>query len=307
MGNGGQAMSGAMYKKVRIALWVILLANILAALVKIAIGLTSKSGSVTADGLHSISDGASNVIGLIGIFLAAKPSDESHPYGHQKFEFVASLFVGFMLITMAFSIISEAVTRILHPVVPEATPLHALLIIGTIALNIAISVVEYRLGKKWRSSILVADSIHTRSDIFVSAVVLLGLIGIRLGIPAWIDGVISLGVAGAILFAAWEIISSCVKVLTDGATVDRRIVHEIAISVPGVSSVHQIRSRGTPTGIYIDMHVIVNPAESVEKGHEISHALEKTLRERFGPDTQVLAHIETNEYEETASDPGKAA
>ncbi len=300
-------MSKAMYQNIQITLWVILVANLLVAFAKIAVGLASNSGSVTADGLHSITDGASNVIGLIGIWLCSRPSDETHPYGHQKFEFVASLFVGFMLISMAFGIISQAVKQFVNPVVPETTPLHILVIGATIVSNITISAIEYRLGKKWKSMLLVADSIHTRSDILVSAVVLLGLLGMRSGIPAWLDGVVSLGVSGAILISAWEIISSCVKVLTDGAAVDCRAVREIVIAVPGVSSVHKIRSRGTPTGIYIDMHVIVDPADSIERGHEISHALEETLRGRFGPETQVLAHIEPDHYTTKRNGPGMAA
>src|SRR5690606_22934806 len=125
-----------------------------------------KSASMTADGFHSLSDGSSNIVGLIGIHFASKPEDESHPYGHNKFETLAALFISFMLFLASGKIILGAFERINNPIIPEVTIESLLVLIFTLIVNIVVSLVEYRKGKELNSQILISDSMHTRSDIY---------------------------------------------------------------------------------------------------------------------------------------------
>src|SRR5690554_2303257 len=170
------------YKKVQGILFVILLANLIVAALKIFIGSIIKSASMTADGFHSLSDGSSNIVGLIGIHFASKPEDESHPYGHNKFETLAGLFISFMLFLAGGKVVLGAIERFKEPIIPEITIESILVLIFTLIVNIVVSVTEYKKGKELNSQILIPDSMHTRSDIYVSLVVLATLIGIKLGL-----------------------------------------------------------------------------------------------------------------------------
>lgn len=283
------------YNAVKRVLWIILIANLAVAAIKTGVGIACGSQSMVADGIHSFADGASNVVGLIGIWLASKPRDAKHPYGHGKYEILASLFIGVMLAAMSIRIMSRAVCSFSSSEAPEIGTPDALLMVLTILINTVVAVTEYRCGKKLGSTILVTDSLHTRGDILISCAVLLGLLAIRLGIPPWVDGVMSILVALAVQISAWQIIRSCVDVLVDSAAVDSAEVKELLMTAPGVQDVHQVRSRGEVSHVFIDLHVIVSPQENTVSLHGLSHKLETMLREHFGADTEASIHLEPND------------
>ncbi len=288
-------MYSGSYKTVKMTLWWILAANLAAALIKIGIAAAWNSRSVLADGIHSVSDGASNIVGLIGIWLAAKPRDRKHPYGHSKYEILASLLIGMMLAMMAVRILSGAVTSFSTPLVLTMHTGQVLLMVFTMALNGVVAITEFRLGKKLNSTILIADSLHTRGDLLISGAVLMGVLGIQAGLPGWLDGAMSILVALAVLASAWKIIKACVDVLVDSACVDSSEVRDLLLCVPGIYDVHEIRSRGKAPDVFIDLHVIVDPQKSVRCAHALSHGLEAILKEHFGANTEVTIHIEPND------------
>lgn len=283
------------YYSAKKVLWIILFCNFLVAAIKIGVGITCKSQSVIADGIHSIADGSSNIVGLIGIWLASKPHDTQHPYGHDKYEIMASLFIGVMLAMMSVRIMSRAITSFRSPAALSIDNIEVVLMIFTIIVNIIVASTEYQWGKKLDSIILVTDSMHTRGDIMISCTVLLGLIGIKAGIPVWIDGVLSLLVAIAVLVSAWQIIKNCVGVLVDSKVIDSDELKSLLMTIPGIYDVHQIRSRGEPCHAFIDFHVIVSPQENVVGMHTLSHKLEDLLKDRYGSNTEVNIHIEPND------------
>lgn len=280
------------YKKVKQVLWIILFANFIVSLLKIIIGMTIKSTSMTADGFHSFSDGASNIVGIIGISIAAKPYDKEHPYGHKKFEVIASMFIGAMLILMAGKIILDAFSRFQNIVEPSITTQSLIVLIITLLINIFVCTYENLIGKKLNSYILVSDSMHTRSDIFVSIGVLFTLVGVKMGLPAWIDPVASLVVSGFIIYSAYEIFKSSTGVLVDQAIVEEDDIKSIVQEFSEVKEVHKIRSRGSENDIYIDMHVLIEPNVSIEKSHILAHDIEGTIQEKINKSAQVMLHIE---------------
>lgn len=280
------------YKKVKQVLWIILFANIGVAILKIAIGSIIKSASMTADGFHSISDGTSNIVGLIGISIASKPKDKEHPYGHKKFEVISGLFIGAMLLFIGGKIIFEGILKFQNPVEPTITIGSLFVLILTLIINIFVCTYEYRIGKELNSYILISDSLHTKSDIFVSMGVLLTLVGVRLGLPAIIDPIASLVVAGFILHASYEIFKSTIDVLVDKAIVDEEAIKEVLKSFNEIKDVHNIRSRGSENDVHIDMHIMVEPNITVEKSHKLNHDIEESIRKNINKSAQVIIHIE---------------
>lgn len=279
-------------KKIRKVLWIILFANFFVAAVKLVVGTLIKSTSLIADGFHSLTDGSSNIVGLIGVRLAAKPVDEDHPYGHRKYETFAGLFIGVMLTFIGSRILYSAAAGFRSPKAPSVSPECLVALIITLIINILVAAIEYKQGKKLKSQVLVSDSLHTRSDIFVSLGVIATLVCIKLGLPAIIDSVASLVVGGFIFFAAWEIFKSCSDVLLDKAIIDDEKIVSVISEFSEVKGVHKIRSRGTGKDIYVDMHILTEPDMSVENSHKLIHSIEKEMQTEIDSSIQVIVHIE---------------
>lgn len=287
---GGYCMNHL--KKVNWVLWTILFANIFVALIKILFGQIIKSSSMTADGFHSFTDGASNIIGLIGIHLASKPKDEDHPYGHKKFENLAGLFIAIMLLVIGLKMIVEAFQRFINPVPLKITFQSLLMLIITLIINIIIAHYEYQQGKKINSTILISDSIHTKSDIFISLGVLVTLISIKLGLPYFIDSFTSLVVSILILHASYEISQATCGPLLDQAIIDANKIQEVVLSFDEVKDVHDIKSRGTRDEIYIDFHIVIEPTISFIESHELTDSIEKKLKSTFYENMEINIRTE---------------
>ncbi|WP_394236336.1 cation diffusion facilitator family transporter [Niallia oryzisoli] len=280
------------YKQVQTVLFVILIANLVVAVMKMIVGSIINSASMTADGFHSLSDGSSNIIGLVGIKLAAKPVDEDHPYGHKKFETLASLFICVMLFAVAGKVIIDAIDKMRNPVLSEITFSSLLVMILTLLINLLVTTIEYKRGKKLQSQILISDSMHTRSDIYVSVGVLGTLLGVKLGLPPILDPIVSLVVSGFIIHAGYEIFKESRNILVDRSVVDVEKVTNLIMEFNQVKGVHKIRSRGTQNHVHIDLHLLVDPTMTVAESHDLEHQIENAVRESIYPNAEVIAHIE---------------
>ena len=138
-------------------LWVILALNIGVAIIKLIVGYSISSTSMIADGFHSFSDGSSNIIGLIGTAIAAKPADESHPYGHRKFETFTTIGIALLLFIVSINIIKSGIAKIVNPVTPQVDIYSFIVMIITIAINIFVIIFETKAGKRLNNDILVSD------------------------------------------------------------------------------------------------------------------------------------------------------
>ena len=285
------------FMKIKKVLWIIMFANIGVAVAKISMGTIINSSSMTADGFHSITDGSSNIIGLIGIGIAAKPIDDDHPYGHRKFETLTGLFIVAMLVFLGLKIITSAVTKLMDPVKPEVTIESLIVMIITLCINIFVAKYEHRKGVELNSTILISDSMHTRSDIYVTIGVIATLIAVKLGVPPIVDGIASLIVAGFILQAAYEIFKGASSILVDSKAVDTGKIEEIVIAQQGVKGVHKIRSRGTIDDMHIDMHILADSQQSLEEAHRLTHEIQDALRKQLNDNADVSVHLEPYEEE----------
>jgi cation diffusion facilitator family transporter len=280
------------YRRIRLVLITVLALNWLVAAAKIFIGILTRCQSMTADGLHSLSDGASNIIGLVGIALSSRPVDEDHPYGHKKYETFFSLGIAVLLIMVSFSLIRESAMRFLHPVTPDVNFMSFAVMAATMAINMVVMNYEFARGKRLGSDILVADSMHTRADILTSFSVIIALIGIRAGFPV-VDPIATLVISLFIAYAAFEIIKDASAILCDtAAIIDIKKISGIVMKVEGVKACHKIRTRGRPDDICIDMHVQVASAMHMKEAHKICYSIEDALKKNIPEVTDVLVHIE---------------
>lgn len=278
--------------RVRRVLVTVLVLNVAVALAKLGWGYFIGSVSMVADGFHSLFDGASNVIGLVGLGLAARPADRDHPYGHGKYETYASAAIGAMLAVAAYSVGSAAIGRLFEGGPPPRIDSMAFIVmIGTLAVNLMVTFYERSAGRRLGSDILIADASHTASDAFVSIGVIAGLVAVRAGYPS-ADPLIALGVAGVIAYTALNVFRQATVTLSDTARIEPKLISGVCLAVPGVLGCHHIRTRGSTAEVYVDLHIQVDPSATVTQGHEIADAVERQVCGAFDSVVDVVAHLE---------------
>lgn len=296
MSNGAlTAASRERYHRIRIVLIWVLAANLAVALGKGLVGWRAGSISMVADAFHSLMDGSSNIIGLVGIALASRPRDADHSYGHTKFETFASLGIVILLLLTAIQIGQRVWDRLVSDTatVPEVGVVAFAVMGVTMIVNITISTVERRQGRRLSSNFLVADSRHTLSDVWVSLSVVGGLIAVLLGYPV-MDAVIGAVIALVIAYAAYKIMKEASTVLLDRAVLDPAEVEKVCMQVKarGILGCHRIRTRGSEAGYWIDLHLLVEPDMTTKESHHIASQVERKLKETYGEDTDTIIHIE---------------
>ncbi|WEU40651.1 MAG: cation diffusion facilitator family transporter [Candidatus Odinarchaeum yellowstonii] len=279
------------YNKIRLTLIYTLILNLLVVIGKLTVGLISNSLSMISDSLHSLLDASSNIIGLIGIRIAKRKPDEGHPYGHSKYTSLAALLIAVLLVITAFEVFQGAITRFMTPVAPEITVINWIVMSATIGLNVFISRFERHQGLKYNSNILIADSMHTNTDIYLSLSVIASFILIYLGYPLF-DPVFSIVIGIVIFYTGFSIIKKISSELTDSLVIDSRLIKEIVANIKGVKDVHKIRSRGSTAECFVDLHITVDRSLSVEAGHDISIQVEDYLKKAFPFIKDVTVHIE---------------
>jgi cation diffusion facilitator family transporter len=279
------------YKKVRNILIFILFLNLAVSVIKLAYGWYTNSLSIVSDGFHSMFDGVSNIVGIVGIMIAARPPDSEHPYGHGKFETLASLGIAVLLFFTCFEIFQSAINRLFNPSAPDITTVSFLVMGITIAINIWVSWYENRQGKKLGSTILIADSLHTRSDIYSSIAVIFGFIMIKLGY-VMADPIIAILIALLIARTGIKIIVSSSEILMDKAPLDIESIRKIVNSIDNVKDCHKIRTRGPDSSIYVDLHIVLESCITLDEAHDIAHIVEDKLKTSITGIKDVTVHVD---------------
>jgi cation diffusion facilitator family transporter len=269
-----------------------LLLNVLVAGLKIAYGKFTHTLSLEADGFHSLTDGGSNVLGLLGIWWSRRPPDTKHPYGHEKSEVLAASAIGASLLLVAWSLVQSAIDRLRHGGEPPNIQLGTwLVLLVTLIINIAVARYEAHAARTLESTLLASDAAHTFSDVLVTLGVLLTAVLVQLGYP-WLDPLATCGVAVFILVTGVRVISHNVDYLMDTAQVDEAKIRQIVCRVPGVASAHKVRTRGTPGMIRIDLHIQIAPHLNVRHAHEVTHWAIKALEQQVSGVRDVVVHTE---------------
>lgn len=284
-------LSATRYRDVSRILWQVLVLNLIVAAAKIVLGLVTGAVSVLSDGFHSLTDTASNIVGLIGVRLASQPPDDDHPYGHRKFETMASVGILIFLVLVLVEVLSAAVARLQSGEAPVITPLTFVVMGGTFLVNLGVVIYERRAGRRLKSEVLIADALHTTSDLLTSVAVIGALIGVQLGY-LWLDPVAALVVAGFIAYACWEIFQSSSGILADRFVIPESAIREIVDGVPEVIGCHHVRTRGSNDYVFLDLHLWLNGEMPLVEAHRLSHVVKDRLMARFPQIKDAIIHIE---------------
>jgi cation diffusion facilitator family transporter len=272
-------------------LYRVLFLNFAVAAAKIVLGLTSGAVSVLSDGFHSLTDTASNVVAIIGVRIAGAPPDEDHPYGHRKFETMASVGILLFLLLVLIEVLGAAWDRFQNGGQPQITALTFVVMGVTFMVNLFVVFYERRAAARLHSEVLLADAHHTLSDLLTSATVILALIGVGFGY-AWLDPAAAVVVAAFIGYACWEIFQSTTGILADRIVIPEEDIRAVVSTVPDVMGCHHVRTRGSADFVFLDLHVWMDPTMPLEQAHALSHVVKDKLMANFPQIKDAIIHIE---------------
>ena len=274
--------------------------NLLLLAFKFVAGILGHSSAMIADAVHSLSDFITDLIVLVFVRIGGKPQDSSHDYGHGKFETLATLFVALALTGAAIGIIASGAIKFARWLQGETLQMPGMLALWAALLSIAVKEALYRYtaarGKALESPAVVANAWHHRSDALSSIGAAMGIGGALILGEKWavLDPLASIVVGAMLVKVAWDLLRASTGELTDKSLSDEveKEIEEIICSFPEVSEPHNLRTRSIGNRIAIEAHVRLDGDMSLRESHDIVSAIERRIRERFGPGTIVTIHME---------------
>jgi cation diffusion facilitator family transporter len=284
-------VSGDRYNEVTKVLYQVLVLNLAVAAAKIGLGYATGAVSILSDGFHSLTDSASNVVALVGVSVARRPPDADHPYGHRKYETMASIGILIFLVVVLVEVLSAAADRLVKGGQPRVFPEGIGVMAVTLVINLFVVAYELREGKRLNSEVLRADAKHTRSDVLTSGAVLGALLAVSWGYPL-LDPMAALLVAGFIGHACWSIAQEASRVLGDQIVIAEGEVRAVVQSVPEVVGCEKIRTRGSADHAFLDLHLWLPGETPLERAHATSHIVKDRLMAKFPQLADVVIHIE---------------
>jgi cation diffusion facilitator family transporter len=290
-GTGLLTASDDRYSQVSRVLYRVLFLNLIVAAAKIVLGYSTGAVSIVSDGFHSLTDSAANVVALVGVAAARRPPDADHPYGHRKYETMASVGILLFLVIVLVQVVTSAIERLRTGGVPRVFPEGIGVMAVTVVVNLIVVSYEQRAGRRLKSEVLLADAKHTRSDVLTSITVLVALLGVFAGYPV-LDPVAALLVAGFIGHACWEIANQASTILSDHIMIAPDSVREVVLSVPDVLGCHQIRTRGSTDHVFVDLHIWLEAHTPLLQAHSTSHQVKDALMAKYPEIADVVIHIE---------------
>jgi cation diffusion facilitator family transporter len=246
---------------------------------------------MVADGYHSLLDSSSSLLGLVVTSFSYAPPDSGHPYGHRKFETSATLVVGGALLLFSYRLIESAFGAVSHSVLPEIGPLNWTVMGLTILVNLAVSSYTIREGRRLGSEYLLAQAADTHSDIYVSLGVIVSFAGARARL-AWVDALVAAVIALFVAYLAVRVLVAAFHVLTDRAVIPPERLAPVVLSVPQVVACREIRTRGRPDAVYVDLVVHVDGDLTLRAAHEVADAIEAALATAHPEIVDVVVHLE---------------
>ena len=282
------------YNEVNKILILILILNLIVAAAKIITGAVFNILSMMSDGYDSFFDGISNITGIIALVIARKPEDKEHQYGHSKAETFASIFIAILLLIVCEGILNSAIDRFYGVGIPNITLISFIVLIITLLINVFVTRYEYKKGVELKSDLLISDSKHTKSDIYATLMILIGMVFIKLGFPI-LDPILSIVMAIIILKTGLEILKDNINILMDKSVLDENQIRNIIYEEDEIINVHNIRTRGTPAMVYLDMHLVICGSLPLKDAYNIVCKCQKNIKDKIPEIKDIVVHLESEE------------
>ncbi|MGR9044710.1 MAG: cation diffusion facilitator family transporter [Gammaproteobacteria bacterium] len=273
--------------------------NVVLSVLKVGFGILGQSSALIADGIHSLSDLASDLLVIVAIKFGAREADHDHPYGHRRYETMATVALGLGLMTIACGIAWDVMERVKHP---ESLLVPQLDTLAVAALSVLTKEWMYhytkRVARKTRSKLLLANAWHHRSDAISSIVVIIGIGGVLMGYP-FADAFAAVIVALMVAKIGLTLVVQSIKELVD-TSLPENFVKEIRRTIKathGVRGIHMLRTRQMGEDAYIDAHIVVDSRISVSEGHVIGDKVRQNLISEFDDVVDVLVHVDPEDDE----------
>ncbi len=266
--------------------------NLLLSVFKLAAGIMAASNAMISDAVHSASDVFSSILVIIGIHYSQKESDDTHPYGHERFECIAAILLAVCLALTGLGIGKNALQNLYAPLpsIPDALALWAA------GISICTKEIMYWVTRfyaiKLDSSALMADAWHHRSDAFSSIGALAGIAGARLGFPLC-DPIASLIICLFILKAAFDIFKDAANKMVDHSCDPNTetSIRELILSYPDVICIDCLQTRMFANKIYVDLEISVDASSSLTKAHDLAEEIHHAIEVKFPKVKHVMIHI----------------
>lgn len=283
-------------RQIRRVTYIGIVINLLLAILKVAVGVLAGSMALIADGIHSVSDMATDVVVLLGVHFGTKKADSGHPYGHGRIETFSSVSIALFLVFLGFVLIYRAGVGIVETqLAVPAVPAVSAVIVAVI--SIVVKELLYRITRKvavkTNSSVLFANAWHHRSDALSSVIVVVGLVSLMFGFT-YGDRIAAMAVGLMIALVGGHILADCFRELTESA-VDEKTVEQITGIIAADNRVHQwhkLRTRRVGREVFLDLHILVDPGLNIADAHTITEDLEKTLHKQMSRPVNITVHIE---------------
>lgn len=289
----------ARYSEARQITLIGAVSNLILSAIKIAFGLLGQSHALVADGVHSLSDLLSDALVLFASRFGSQGADSDHPYGHARIETAATVAVAMLLIFAGIGIIYDAGIHLFYPKTLQKPDLFVLWVaIFSLLINEILYHYTLRVAKRIKSELMRAHAWHRRSDAASSLVVLIG-VGLALLGFASLDVIAAIIVGMMIIKMGWDLAWSSVRELVDTGLDEQTLeqIRDIITHVPGVKTIHQLRTRTMGQSILVDVHILVEPYLSVSEGHFIGQQVHLILMQKVPAVTDVTVHIDPEDDE----------
>ncbi|MBF0219100.1 MAG: cation transporter [Gammaproteobacteria bacterium] len=290
----GSRQQSQRYQDIRRVTVVGSVIDIVLSLLKLIFGYIANSQALIADGIHSLSDLATNAMVMVATRQGDKAPDDEHPYGHARFETVATVALGIVLALVGIFIGLSAYERIRHIEELAQPGVWALVVaILSVLSKEWVFYITLKVAKKYDSTLLKANAWHARSDSFSSIIVIIGIAGAMLGYPAF-DAYAAIGVALMIVKIGGELIYGSLRELVDSAVDEEKIkqISDLILTIDGVCGFHQLRTRSMGGKTFIDVHIQVEPTVSVSEGHYIAEDVRLRLQRDIDSVGDALVHTD---------------
>ena len=274
--------------------------NLLLVGVKAVAGVAGPAAAMVSDAVHSLSDFITDIVVLVFVRVSARPQDEDHDYGHGKYETLATLFIGLALAAAAVGIVVSGAGKLARWIQGEELPAPGTLALWAALLSIVVKEILYQYtrikGKKLDSPALEANAWHHRSDALSSIGAAIGIGGAILLGHRWtvLDPLASIVVGAMLVKVAWDLLGPSFGELTDSslpADTENQML-EIIREVDGVEDPHNLRTRRVGNRIAAEVHIRLDGGISLQEAHEKATEVERRFKERFGPQSHIIVHME---------------